>query len=161
MKPRVENGEPVPDVSRREMKTFDVIVDEAMEGMGRGTLDLANDADRERFRGWLRAFVRHAAHDMQWAFTRATESAMVQAAALMNDPQKYERQRATNAKRRAEFKADRERQLREMEERKQERTAFIKQLADEGKVLPMPGLTFDIPCCTGKEEPPKPEGDGA
>lgn len=77
--PRIVEGQPVPNVSRREMKTLGTIVDDYVEMMPYVSLDLSDETVRENFRGWLLDFVGHAATEIEWAYRRATDSALEQA----------------------------------------------------------------------------------
>lgn len=151
--PRVVDGEPVPNVSRREMKTLAMMADDAMDQLPEWkTLDLENDEDRQRLRSWIGYVLSQAASQMEWAFRRATETALDQAHGLMRDPKRYEGQRARRKEQKAAWAATRETQKAEAAERERQRVADLKAIVDEGKVALMPGLVWNIP------NPPEPEG---
>lgn len=140
MKARVENGLPVPDVSRREMKTLEMIVDDAITNAGAAVIDTTTEQGRELFRQWLLGFLRGASHHMQWAFTRAAETAFQQAAGLMEDPGRYSRQKASRKKQidKRQVEQDEQRLLREQNRR--ERKAELRELVKDGALVLMPGL---------------------
>jgi len=113
--PRVINGQPVPNVSRREMKTLGTIVDDYAEMLPYVSLDLSDETVREKFRRMLLDFVEHAATEIEWAYRRATDSALEQAHGLMRDPRRYERQVIA---RRERIRNRKERRLQEEEARR-------------------------------------------
>ena len=152
--PRIENGEIIPDVRRREIQTYDLMVDEAMESLPpTGTLHLSDDDDRERLRRWALTFVQRVATNVEWAYRRATDSALEQANELMRDPKRYARQRTSRKVRKEMYQAERERAEREREDRIREQRESIESLIAEGKVTPMHGrAVWNLPCCTGKPD---------
>lgn len=145
VRPRVENGLPVPDVSRRQMKTFDKLVDEIMERWPRVVMDLTDDDERDRFRASLRSVVRQVANEMRWSFVRATESALVQAEELMNDRNRYEQQVRRSKKEREKYDADRRAAELARRTRATERDENFRALADSGKLRVMPHLELRMP----------------
>ena len=111
MTAKVVDGMPVPDVARRQMKTYQSIVDDVMEYVTRaGTIDLSLDADREKLRAVLFAAVQRTGHEMEWAYRRAVDSALNQADGLMSDPKRYLNQRRRRAEQREDFKRRRQEQ---------------------------------------------------
>ena len=153
-KPRIENGEIVPDVRRREIRTYDLMIDEAMEWLPKdGTVDFGDPDMRDRLRNWLGAFVQRMAHDIERAYRRAADSALQQANTLMRDPNRYERQHASRKAKREEFQRKRDEAERERLNRLKEQRESIENLIAEGKVTLMPGrAVWNLPCCTGKPD---------
>lgn len=159
--PKVVDGEPVPDVRRREMRTYDAMVDDAMEQIG-GKLNLDLVEDRQRLSAFLYQFVQCVAHDVEWAYRRATDTALDQANQLMRDPDRYKNQRRRTKAQKEKYLQDRAVERAAFEAREQARKENVKQLADEGRLVAWPGYVLNIPCCTGENDPPKkPDGDGA
>jgi len=145
VKPRVQGGEVIPDISHRQIKTYEVMADEAMELLAFETIDFRDEDQRAAFRGWLAWTIGRASHDVEWSYRRAVDSALQQANALMRNPQRYERQRRNLKKARAEREAERQKNEREWQERQREREENVRGLLDAGKLAAMPGLEFRVP----------------
>lgn len=156
-KPAIVNGEPVPNVSKREIQTLDVLSDWAMESLPERAFNFADPAEREQMRDWLRHIIGNVAHSMEWSYRRAIDSALTQTDTLMRDPLRYEQQATRRKARKEKYRADRERWDKEAEERERERRETLEQLAAEGRVVPMKGFVWNLPCCTGKDDPLNPE----
>lgn len=152
--PRIEDGEIVPDVSRRAMRTLAFIVDTAIAGW-RGSLDLDQPEQRAQLREWLIGFAGRVAIECEYGYGRAVETAIRQASALMRDPKRYQGQVRRSQAQSEKWKAAEEERRREREERQQARTENLRELIGEGKLRAMKGLRFNLP------EPKPPEEPGA
>lgn len=139
-RPRIENNEIIPDISYRQIKTLNMIADEGMEWLPRRTFDFDNEAQREQARDWLVAVIRHAATDIEWSYRRATDSALEQAATLMRDPQRYERQKRRSKKDREKREAEYAANVEANHLLRLEREEDIRGLVDSGKLAVMPHL---------------------
>ena len=140
MSARVVDGQPVPDVSRREMTSLHVIVDDAMERFSFLLVGFVDESTRAHLRTLIEAAVWRTAHECRWAYQRATESAIKQTEHLMSDPAYYEKQSKRNAAQRKRLHEDMDRQHAEHKQHRMEREENIRALADSGKLVTMPNL---------------------
>lgn len=153
---RIEDGVPVPDVRRREIRTFDLIVDDLMDLAACHQVAPNDPDERERFEAFLRVAVRSVAHSTEWSIQRAVESAVTQAVALMSDPERYKRQRRNRKAAREAMRIESDRQKAAHEEYRREKEEELRDLEKAGRLATMPWLQVP-PRPTPKEVPPTDE----
>lgn len=122
--PEKKTAPPTVANHRLEVLSLDDFLDQVMERVPRGTLDLRDDAKRQQFREWWRAELGLLLRDLQDAATKGAERGIAQVMALARDPDYYATKRERHRREREERAADRQ----EWEARRAARQALDDQL---------------------------------
>lgn len=139
--PRVVDGQPVPDVSRRRMKTLEMVADETMETIiSMGCFDFMTLKQKQELRRWLLHVAFTTSREMEWSYRRAIDSALTQTDGLARDPRRYERQKRRSKKERETFRANLAEQSERHRQYAAERAENERALLDSGKLKVMPHL---------------------
>lgn len=159
-----------PDVvsQRLEVLSVELLLDDVMARIPRGTINLAADDSREWFRGWARNLIERVLFEMRWAVVKGAERGIDQAIALAKDPDYYktrsrrrrregDRQRIEQQRQRAES----EKWRAEEAERRRKAEEDTRALIATGKLVPITGRWQLRDAATGKPvtgraEPPVP-----